>query len=56
MEGAGREGEAAGLLASVARVKTRIAHLTKLKSIGAKEKGEEAEEEREEGKTGQIRR
>lgn len=53
MEGAGREGEAAGLLAGVARAKTRVAYLTQLKSIDAEEKGEEAEEEREEGKTKQ---
>jgi hypothetical protein len=53
VEGTGRKGEAAGLLAGIARAKTRVTHLTQLKSIDAEEKGEEAEEEREEGKTKQ---
>ena len=53
MEGAGREGETSCLLASVARAKTRVTHLTKLKPIDVEEKGEEAEEERKEGETEQ---
>jgi hypothetical protein len=53
MEGAGGEGETACLLASIARVKTRVAYSTKLKLIDVEEKGEEAEEERKEGETKQ---
>ena len=54
MEGAGREGETSGVLASVAGAEARVADLAKLKLVDAKEKGQEAEEEREEGETRQI--
>ena len=53
MEGAGREGETAGLLASIARVETRVTYATKLELIDVEEEGEEAEEERKEGETKQ---
>ena len=53
MEGAGGEGAVACLLASVAGGKASVAYLAKLKPIDVEAKGEEAEEEREEGETEQ---